>query len=202
MMARWVARFATPRTALVVGVILLVLLVAAVPLSLLTHELSQCVPFLPAAIVGLILARQRPRNPIGWVLVALALTMFTTGDTGQYAILAYRLHHPGLPLARLAVAANSSGSRSSCCCRCRSCSFQTVASSPVSGVGHCGYTWRWVGCSCSLSGSAAWCRPSRLATSKSIRVVISWWHTRKGVSCRTSVRRPSCCSTWPSCCRG
>jgi hypothetical protein len=100
-------RWATPRTALILGLVMVVLLVAAIPLSLLTHSLSQSVPFLPAAIIGVILARQRPRNPIGWVFVALALTMFATGDSGQYDVLAYRLHHPGLPLARLALAANS-----------------------------------------------------------------------------------------------
>jgi hypothetical protein len=107
MMARGAARWVTPRTALVLGLILVVLLVAAIPLSLLTHSLSQSVPFLPAAIVGVILARQRPRNPIGWVFVALALSMFATGDSAQYAVLVYRLHHPALPLGRLAVAVNS-----------------------------------------------------------------------------------------------
>ncbi len=60
-------RWATPRTALILGLVMVVLLVAAIPLSLLTHSLSQSVPFLPAAIIGVILARQRPRNPIGWV---------------------------------------------------------------------------------------------------------------------------------------
>lgn len=106
-MARPFARSATPRNALVAGVVMAVLLAAAVPLSLLTHSLSESVPFLPAAIVGVILARQRSRNPIGWVFVALAVTVFLTADTAQYAVLAYRLHHPGLPLARLALAINA-----------------------------------------------------------------------------------------------
>ncbi|HEY0869486.1 MAG TPA: hypothetical protein VGD55_03725, partial [Acidothermaceae bacterium] len=107
MMARWVTRFATSRTALVFGVVLLVFLAAAVPLSLLTPNLSESVPFLPAAIIGVILARQRPGNAIGWVFVALAMTVFITGDAAQYSLLAYRLHHPGLPLARLALALNA-----------------------------------------------------------------------------------------------
>jgi hypothetical protein len=106
-MMRAFSRWATPRTALFAALVMVVLLVAAVPLSLLTHNLSESVPFLPAAIVGVALARQRPRNPIGWVFVALALTVFVTADTSQYAVLAYRLHHPGLPLARLAVATNA-----------------------------------------------------------------------------------------------
>jgi len=106
-MMRAFTRWATPRTALFAALVMVVLLVAAVPLSLLTHNLSESVPFLPAAIVGVALARQRPRNPIGWVFVALALTVFVTADTSQYAVLAYRLHHPGLPLARLAVATNA-----------------------------------------------------------------------------------------------
>jgi hypothetical protein len=107
LMARAITRWATPRTALVAATVMLLFLAAAIPLSLLTHNLSQSVPFLPAGVVGVILARQRPRNPIGWVFVALALTVFVTADTSQYAMLAYRLHHPGLPLARLAVAANA-----------------------------------------------------------------------------------------------
>jgi hypothetical protein len=106
-MTRWVTRFATSRTALVFGAVLLVFLAAAVPLSLLTHSLTECVPFLPAAIIGVILARQRPHNPIGWVFVALAVTVFVTCDSAQYAVLAYRLHHPGLPLARFALALNA-----------------------------------------------------------------------------------------------
>jgi hypothetical protein len=106
-MARGGVRFATPRTALVFGIVLLVFLAAAIPLSLLTHNLTECVPFLPAAIIGIILARQRPRNPIGWVFVALAVTVFVTADAAQYTVLTYRLHHPGLPLARVALALNS-----------------------------------------------------------------------------------------------
>ncbi len=100
-------RWATPRAASWIGAGLLVFLGAAVPLSLLTHILSECIPFLPAAIIGVILARQRPRNPIGWVFVALAAIVFATGDCAQYAVLAYRLHHPGLPLARFALALDS-----------------------------------------------------------------------------------------------
>jgi hypothetical protein len=107
LMTRVFVRWATPRTALILGLVMAVLLVAAIPLSLLTHSLSQSVPFLPAAIIGVILARQRPRNPIGWVFVALALSVFATGDSAQYALLAYRLHHPGLPLARVALALNA-----------------------------------------------------------------------------------------------
>jgi hypothetical protein len=97
-------RWATPRTALLIGVGMLLFLAAAVPLSVLTHNLSEDIPFLPAAIIGVILARQRPRNPIGWAFLALAAIVFVTGDSAQYAVLAYRLHHPGLPLARLALA--------------------------------------------------------------------------------------------------
>ena len=101
------SRLATPRTALMLGLVMVALLGAAIPLSLLTHSLSQSVPFLPAAAIGVILARRRPHNPIGWVFVALALSVFATGDAAQYSVLAYRLHHSGLPLARLALAVNS-----------------------------------------------------------------------------------------------
>ncbi len=53
-------------------------------------------------VVGLILVRQRPRNPIGWAMLVSALFGGTTAVAGPYAIAAYRLHRH-LPLPQIAV---------------------------------------------------------------------------------------------------
>jgi hypothetical protein len=58
---------------------------------------------LPFAAVGLLVARRRPQNPIGWILLALTFAVLISVDAANYAVLAYRVHH-GLPLDRLAVA--------------------------------------------------------------------------------------------------
>ena len=102
------SRRATPNTALIVGSVTVLLLVAVVPLSVAAHQsgggLSLYAIMVPFAVVGLIIARRQPHNPIGWIMVAIA-AIYTLGtDAGIYAFLAFRMGHPGLPLARLAVA--------------------------------------------------------------------------------------------------
>ncbi len=52
--------------------------------------------------VGVILARTRPRNPIGWTMLAAAFFGGLTAIGGPYAVDSYRLHHQ-LPLAPVAV---------------------------------------------------------------------------------------------------
>ena len=61
------------------------------------------VAVLPFLLVGVVVARQQPGNAIGWLLIALALTVSLGGLGGAYAVLAYRDGHHGLPLARLGV---------------------------------------------------------------------------------------------------
>jgi hypothetical protein len=58
---------------------------------------------LPFAAVGLLVARRRPRNPIGWILLALTFAVLISVDAANYAVLVYRVHN-ALPLGRLAVA--------------------------------------------------------------------------------------------------
>jgi hypothetical protein len=106
-MKRALEQWATPRTALILGLVMTVFVVAAVPLSLLTHSFPTVAPFVPAAMVGVLLAHRRPRNPIGWIFIALGLGVAVTSDAALYAILAYRFGHPDLPLARLAVVAGA-----------------------------------------------------------------------------------------------
>jgi len=101
-------RWATPKTALLVGSLTLLLLVAEIPLSLTAHQLggglSQFPLMAPFALVGLIIAGRQPNNPIGWIMLAIGVIYTVGADTGVYAVLAFRMGHPSLPLARLAVA--------------------------------------------------------------------------------------------------
>jgi hypothetical protein len=102
-------RFWLASPAAVAGLAVLVLLLAAavVPLALAAHQgvlsnVGQVVPFLPIAAVGLVIARHRPRNPIGWLLIAAAASVVLTDDAELYVWLVYRLGHQ-LPLGPVAL---------------------------------------------------------------------------------------------------
>ncbi len=102
------SRLASPRTAQIVGFVWLVLLVGSVPLAAFAHELTFggegiFLPIAPFAVVGLVLAWRVPRNPIGWVLLAIALAGAFSTDVGFYAVRAFLQGDRGLPLARVAV---------------------------------------------------------------------------------------------------
>jgi hypothetical protein len=99
-------RWASSRTALWVGIVAAVLVLAGVPLSIANHGLLANVlslVFLPYGIVGLVIARRQPRNPIGWILLAILIVVALGGAAGQYALLYYDGGHRGLPLARVGV---------------------------------------------------------------------------------------------------
>ena len=90
------------------GIAWLGLSLAGVPLAAFAHQLTYSglgifVPIAPFALVGVVLARRVPGNPIGWILLALALAAVFSSDFGFYAVGAYRPGEHGLPLARLAV---------------------------------------------------------------------------------------------------
>ena len=104
---RLAQRLATPRVAYVVAAVTVVLLIGTVPISKMA-KLSSGVGagFLLALVgflvVGLVLVRRRPLNPIGWSMLIAALLGGVTSVAGGYAVAAYRLHHH-LPLPQLAV---------------------------------------------------------------------------------------------------
>jgi hypothetical protein len=84
------------------------LIAASVPLSALAHQLSfgaigQPLLMIPFGAVGALVASRQPRNPIGWLLLVIAVTATGGADAGFYAVRAYRIDHHGLPLSRLAV---------------------------------------------------------------------------------------------------
>jgi hypothetical protein len=105
------ARFqlASPVTAMVLAVLLLMLLAGALVLSALTSQLSVLGsgPIVPVVViyaaVGFVVARRQPGNPIGWILITWIVVFLLSGVAGGYAALYYRFGHHGLPLAPVAV---------------------------------------------------------------------------------------------------
>jgi hypothetical protein len=97
--------------AVVLGVVVLGLGVASVVLDHLTRQPGTGGPVadafvaaagvVPVTAVGMLLAARRPRNPIGWMLLAVILV--EVSPTSQYLILDYRMHHGTLPLGWVAV---------------------------------------------------------------------------------------------------
>jgi hypothetical protein len=105
------SRRPAPVVAVALGVLTLGFCLAAVPLDGLIHQngpggpvadwLSTAAVVVPVAVVGILLAARRPRNPIGWILLAILLLGFN--PLGQYAVLDYRMHHGTLPFGWVAV---------------------------------------------------------------------------------------------------
>jgi hypothetical protein len=104
------SRRAAPLLAVVLGAVALGLGVASVVLDHLTRQagtggtaadaFATAAAVIPVTAVGTLLAARRPRNPIGWILLAIGL--IDIGPTGQYLVLDYRMHHGTLPLGWLA----------------------------------------------------------------------------------------------------
>ena len=95
----------SPASAAVLAGLTVLLAVAMIPLSLVARQNPlatggpNVVDAVPFAVVGLVVAWHRPRNPIGWLMLVLAAVslMFHT-DGGLYNLLNYRLGHQ-LPFA-------------------------------------------------------------------------------------------------------
>jgi hypothetical protein len=88
--------------ALAAAAVTLALTVAAVPLAVVSGAQSSGLPAVPFGVVGYLVASRQRRNPIGWILLALALLFLLASDAGQYAVMAYRQGYH-LPLPRVAV---------------------------------------------------------------------------------------------------
>ena len=97
--------------AVVLGAVVLGLGAGNVVLDHLTHQPGTGGPVagafvtaagvVPATAVGALLAARRPRNPIGWLLLAIVIVEISPAS--QYLILDYRIHHGALPLGWVAV---------------------------------------------------------------------------------------------------
>jgi hypothetical protein len=103
-----------PGAAVAFGVVTLGAGLATVPLDRLARHSAHgpltllffVVLLTPGVLVGTLLAARRPRNPIGWML--LAFYFLATAPAGDYAIIDYQLHHGHLPLGSVAVVALAS----------------------------------------------------------------------------------------------
>jgi hypothetical protein len=101
------SRLTSPATAAALGVVLALLAAAVIPLSMLAHQsvlanATQLITGLPLGVVGFIVARRQPRNPIGWLLLVVPVGVLLSLNAAPYAVLVYRLGY-GLPLGPVAV---------------------------------------------------------------------------------------------------
>jgi two-component system, NarL family, sensor kinase len=100
------SRLGSPTTAVVVGALTALVLAAEVPLSERVHEsvlANVATPFpLAFLLVGVLVARTRPRNPIGWILLGAAALIILGDAAALYSIADYR-DHGGLPGGPVAV---------------------------------------------------------------------------------------------------
>jgi hypothetical protein len=95
-----------------VGVVLLALFAAAVPLSGLAHQNLNAgggsVPVWVSAAfaaTGWVLAFRRPANPLGWIMLGSAFFFALSEDASYYTVADYGLRHGDLPLGGLALLA-------------------------------------------------------------------------------------------------
>jgi hypothetical protein len=104
------ARQTAPVAAVALGVLTLGAGLATVPLDRLAHLpgsrgpvewLFTVLVLVPGVVIGTLLAARRPRNPIGWML--LAFYLLALNPASDYAIIDYRMHHGSLPLGWVAV---------------------------------------------------------------------------------------------------
>ena len=94
-------RPASPRTAVVLGALTLVLAVVYVPLAYPARDVSDgwvvLLALLAFAVPGVVVARRQPGNPIGWILIGLGMLGAFYTDAARYAVFDYHFHHGDLP---------------------------------------------------------------------------------------------------------
>jgi hypothetical protein len=105
-----VSAAASPKRWLAVcAAVLLAATVALLPLTILSHLQFDAVVALvvgvPSGVVGLLVARRQPGNPLGWLLLGIALCLILATDGSAYALLRYRLGYH-LPLGPVALSVN------------------------------------------------------------------------------------------------
>ena len=96
------------RTPAAAAAVVVVLAAAGVALAPVTHQVPLTVGgYVPLALgfalVGAVVARQQPRNPIGWIMLASAGWLALGSDASLYSVLDYRRHGGNLPLGQVAV---------------------------------------------------------------------------------------------------
>jgi hypothetical protein len=105
-------RLASAGTAFVVGGVILALAIADPVLAGLAHQSVDAgggsVPVWASsgfAVVGFTVAWRKPGNPLGWVILGVALFLTLSEDASFYTVADYRLRHGSLPFGWLALIA-------------------------------------------------------------------------------------------------
>ena len=101
-------RLGSPRAwARALGALAVLSFAAAIPLSLLSHQLVSgviaAVIGVPCAAVGMVVTRRQRENPLGWLFLVIGVCLFLSTVGADYAVLAYRLGHR-LPFGPVALA--------------------------------------------------------------------------------------------------
>ena len=107
-------RWASPTTAVVLGVLALASEIAQLVLEGLSHQLPTSstdiantaaggVFVVAFTAVAVVVARRQPANPMGWLLIAVPLAIQAGNVGSQYAYLDYTVKHGRLPLGPLAI---------------------------------------------------------------------------------------------------
>jgi len=106
------SRLASPDAAVVLGALVLALMIAEPLLAWLARQSLNAsngsVPVWFSAafgVVGLVVAMREPRNPLGWIILAVAGFWALSEDASFYVVADYRLRHGGLPLGWVALLA-------------------------------------------------------------------------------------------------
>jgi len=103
-------RLHTLTTTRLVGGLATLLFCAGIALTAATRDLWPSDDGLTGALLvlyaamGLVIVRRQPRNAVGWIMIAVALTALFATDVRLYSVLDYRLHGGRLPLGRAALA--------------------------------------------------------------------------------------------------
>jgi hypothetical protein len=98
-------RLASPGMAVALGALILVLFALGVLAGVAAHGGGGGFGLvaLLIGVLGLVVARRQPANPIGWLLLGFAATTAFYGAASSYAVLDYHFHHGSLPLGPAAV---------------------------------------------------------------------------------------------------
>jgi hypothetical protein len=109
-------RLATPKLALGLGALSVLLVLAAIPVEAFDpgsisfngspdafSSITSVTFLLAFAAVGVLVACRQPYNPIGWLMLATALAWEVSDFGSGYADLDYHHHHGALPLGHLAL---------------------------------------------------------------------------------------------------
>jgi histidine kinase-like protein len=109
-------RLGARAAAAMLGGLILILGVAAVPLASLAHmslnAATASVPVwvtAPGAVGSLLVVWRKPGNPLGWIFLVSSVFSILAEDAAYYAVADYRLHHGGLPLGWVALLAEATG---------------------------------------------------------------------------------------------